>query len=93
MTLLGGWNLEEIKGCNLPQKVQSAFTAITGEMTGADYEPIAYLGSQVVDGTNYRVLALQKLVVPNSEKRIVKMIIHEELDGSVRLVSVSGVAL
>ncbi len=93
MTLLGGWNLEEIKGCNLPQKVQSAFTAITGEMTGADYEPIAYLGSQVVDGTNYRVLALQKLVVPNSEKRIVKMIIHEELDGSVRLISVSGVAL
>ena len=93
MTLLGGWNLDEIKSCNLPQKVQSAFTAITGEMTGADYEPIAYLGSQVVDGTNYRVLALQKLVVPNSEKRIVKMIIHEELDGSVRLVSVSGVAL
>ena len=93
MTLLGGWNLDEIKGCNLPQKVQSAFTAITGEMTGADYEPIAYLGSQVVDGTNYRVLALQKLVVPNSEKRIVKMIIHEELDGSVRLVSVSSVAL
>ena len=93
MTLLGGWNLDEIKSCNLPQKVQSAFTAITGEMTGADYEPIAYLGSQVVDGTNYRVLALQKLVVPNSEKRIVKMIIHEELDGSVCLVSVSGVAL
>lgn len=93
MTLLGGWNLDEIKSCNLPQKVQSAFTAITGEMTGADYEPVAYLGSQVVDGTNYRVLALQKLVVPNSEKRIVKMIIHEELDGSVRLVSVSGVAL
>ena len=93
MTLLGGWNLDEIKSCNLPQKVQSAFTAITGEMTGADYEPIAYLGSQVVDGTNYRVLALQKLVVPNSEKRIVKMIIHEELDGSVRLVSVSSVAL
>ena len=93
MTLLGGWNLDEIKSCNLPQKVQSAFTAITGEMTGADYEPIAYLGSQVVDGTNYRVLALQKLVVPNSEKRIVNMIIHEELDGSVCLVSVSGVAL
>ena len=93
MTLLGGWNLDEIKSCNLPQKVQSAFTAITGEMTGADYEPITYLGSQVVDGTNYRVLALQKLVVPNSEKRIVKMIIHEEFDGSVRLVSVSGVAL
>ena len=91
--ILGGWNLDEIKGCNLPQRVQSAFTAVTGELVGADYEPIAYLGSQQVNGMNYRVLALQKLVIPNAEKKIVKMIIHEEQDGSVRLVSVSGVAL
>ena len=91
--ILGGWNLDEVKGCNLPQKVQSAFTAVTGEMTGADYEPIAYLGSQIVNGTNYRIIAIQRLVVPNSQPRIVKMIIHEELDGSARLESVSGLAL
>ena len=54
--LLGGWNLDEVKGCNLPQKVQSAFTAVTSELVGADYEPIAYLGSQQVNGINYRVL-------------------------------------
>lgn len=90
---LGSWNLEEVKGINLPQKVQSAFTAVTGDLVGADYEPIAYLGSQVVNGTNYRILALQKLVVPNAEKRFVKMIINEAPDGSVRLVSVGGIAL
>ena len=93
MSVLGGWNLDEVKGTALPQRVQTAFTAVTGELVGADYEPIAYLGSQQVNGTNFRVLALQTLVIPNTEKRIVKMIIHEELDGSVRLVSVSGVAL
>ena len=91
--MLGGWNLDEIKGTALPQRVQTDFTAVTSELDGADYEPIAYLGSQIVDGTNFRILALQRLVVPNAEKRIVKMIIHEELDGSVRLVSVSGVAI
>ena len=91
--IVGGWNLDEVKGCNLPQKVQSAFTAITGDMTGADYEPIAYLGSQIVNGTNYRIIAIQRLVLPNSHPRIVKMIIHEETDGSVSLVSVSGLAL
>ena len=91
--ILGGWNLEEVKGTALPQKVQTVFTAVTSELVGAEYEPIAYLGSQQVNGMNYRILALQKLVVPNAEKRIVKMIIHEELDGSVRLVSVSGLAL
>lgn len=90
---LGGWNLDEVKGTTLPQKVQTNFTAVTGELVGAEYEPIAYLGSQQVNGTNYRILALQRVVAPNAEKRFVKIIIHEELDGSVRLVSVSGVAL
>lgn len=91
--LLGGWNLDEVKGCNLPQKAQSAFTAVTGDLVGADYEPIAYLGSQIVNGTNYRIIAVQRLVIPNSQPRIVKMIIHEETDGSVSLVSVSRLAL
>ena len=91
--ILGGWNLDDVKGCNLPQKVQSAFTAVTGQLTGADYEPIAYLGSQQVNGMNYRVLCLQRLVIPNAEKKIVSMVIHENPDGSVLFVSVSGVAL
>lgn len=91
--VLGGWNLDEVKGTALPQKVQTDFTAVTAELVGAEYEPIAYLGSQQVNGTNYRILALQRLVTPNAEKRFVKMIINEELDGSVRLVSVSGLAL
>ena len=88
--ILGEWNIDDIKGCNLPQKVQTDFTAVTSELVGAEYEPIAYLGSQQVNGMNYRILALMRTVTPSVEKRIVKMIIHEEMDGSVRLESVSG---
>ena len=91
--VLGGWNLDEVKGCNLPQKVQTAFTAVTSELVGADYEPIAYLGNQQVNGTNYRILALMRAIAPNAEKKLVKMIINEAPDGLVRLVSVSGAAL
>lgn len=91
--VLGGWNLDDIKGCNLPQKVATDFTAVTSELVGADYEPIAYLGSQQVNGTNYRILALMRAVAPNAEKKLVKMIINEAPEGLVRLVSVSGVAL
>lgn len=91
--ILGDWNLEEIKGCNLPQKVQSDFIAVTSELVGADYEPICYLGSQQVNGVNYRILALRQRLFGNTEKQIVKMIIHEEFDGSASLSSVSGVAL
>ncbi len=93
MTALGGWNVEEVKGCNLPQKVQSAFTAVTGELTGADYEPIAYLGSQTVNGTNYRVLALKTPAVLNGEKSFVKIIVNVAADGTMRLVSISRVAI
>ena len=91
--VLGAWNLDEVKGCNLPQKVQTAFTSVTSELVGADYEPIAYLGSQMVNGTNYRILALMRTITSNAEKKIVRMIINEAPDGSVRLVSVSGAAL
>ena len=93
MTLFGGWNLDEVKGCNLPQKVQTDFTAVTSDIVGAEYEPIAYLGSQAANGTNYRILALQTSIIANPEKKFVRMIINEALDGSVRLVSISGLAL
>ena len=93
MATLGGWNIDEMKGVNLPQKAASAFISVTGSLTGADYQPVLYVGSQVVNGTNYCILALQKLVVPNAEARLVKMIINVDLKGNTTLVSVSGIAL
>ena len=44
MAVLGGWNIDEMKGVNLPQKAQSAFTAVTGSLVGADYQPVLYVG-------------------------------------------------
>ena len=93
MAILGGWNIDEMKGCNLPQKAASAFTEITGGLVGADYQPVLYVGSQVVNGTNYCILALQTLVLPEPKKRLVKMIINVDTKGVASLVSVSGIAL
>ena len=92
-TSLGGWNIDDVKGCNLPQKVQSAFTAVMSDIVGADYEPIAYLGSQAVNGTNYKILAIKTPVVPDGEKSFVKLIINEGKDKTARLVSISRAAL
>ena len=91
--ILGGWNYDDVKPANLPQKVASAFTAVTGELVGADYMPVAYLGSQVTSGNNYCIIAIQRIVAPNIEKRPVKMIINLASDGKASLVSVSGIAL
>ncbi len=91
--ILSGWELDEFRGIKLPQKVASAFTAVTGELTGADYQPIVYLGKQVVNGTNYCLLALQRIITAKPEKRLVKMIINEAADGTASLVSVTGFAI
>ena len=93
MAVLGSWNIDEMKSVNLPQKAQSAFTAITGGLVGAEYMPVLYVGSQLVNGTDYCILALQTLITQNPEKRLVKMIINVSANGTASLVSVSGIAL
>lgn len=93
MSVLGGWNIDEMKGCNLPQKAASAFTAVTGGLMGADYQPVLYVGSQLVNGTNYCILAIQTIITAKPEKRLVKMIVNVSSSGEASLVSVSGIAI
>ncbi len=93
MAVLGGWDISELKSCKLPQKVASAWAAVTGEIVGVEYEPVLYVGSQVVNGTNYCLLALQTLVTVNSPKKLVKMVLHVDLDGNARLGTVRGLSL
>lgn len=93
MATLGGWDIDEMKGCNLPQKAQSAFTLVTSELTGADYEAVLYVGKQLVNGVNYCILAKQTLITANPEHRLVKMIINVSSDGVTKLVSISRLAI
>ena len=93
MAVLGGWNIDEMKSVNLPQKAQSAFTAVTGGLVGAEYMPVLYVGSQLVNGTNYCILAVQTIITGTPEKRLVKMIVNVSANGIASLVSVSGVGL
>ena len=90
---LGGWKIADFVGVKLPQKAASGFVAVTGELVGADYQPIVLLATQVVNGTNYCVLATQKLATANAEPRFVKVIFNEAPNGSFSLVSISGIAI
>ena len=93
MELLGGWDISEMKPCNLPQKAASAFTGATSELVGADYEPVLYVGKQLVNGTNYCIIALQTLITAQPKKRLVKLVIHESLHAEYSLESVSIIGL
>ena len=89
--ILGGWNFDEVKGVNLPQQAQSAFTEVTSGLMGANYEPVLYAGSQVVNGVNYCIFALQTSLTAHPEQRLMKMIINVDGKGKANLVSVSVV--
>ena len=73
---LGGW---EVKVCNngFPQKVATAITRFDEQILGAEYVPISYLGSQVVNGINHAVLAEQTLLTGRDTKNAVVMVFNE----------------
>jgi hypothetical protein len=75
MANLGGWEIKVAVG-KLPEKVATAFGNLN--LMGAEYTPIAYLGSQVVNGINHAVLAEQLLITGRDQKNIVLMIFNEK---------------
>lgn len=88
--MFGTWTLADFKGVKLPQEVATGFVAVTSELVGAEYQPVLYIGNQVVKGTNYCVLALQTI---RGKQRFVKVIFNLDLDGEYSLISISGVNL
>jgi hypothetical protein len=72
---LGGW---EVKVCDgLPQKVATGLARFDEQILGAEYVPISYLGSQVVNGINHAVLAEQTLLTGRDTKNAVVMVFNE----------------
>ena len=76
--MTGSWNINVVTGGKLPQKVATAMSALSETMLGAEYEPIAVLGTQVVNGTNYAVLAKQTILSGKDTVNVVVMIFNEK---------------
>lgn len=75
--MAGEWNVKVEVG-KLPQKLASYFTDLN--IVGAEYEPIAYLGHQVVHGTNHAVLCKQILTTGRDTTNVVVIILNERAD-------------
>lgn len=85
----GSWDIAVEVG-KMPQKVASAVTELNEKIVGAEYEPIAYIGSQVVNGVNHAILAKQIVVTGRDNENIVVLIFNEKNNG-VALVSIERV--
>lgn len=79
--MVGNWNVK-VHVDGMPQQVATAFGNILGDLFGAQYTPIAYLGDQVVNGTNHAILAEQLVVTGVDQKNIVEVVLNEK-PGSV----------
>lgn len=73
----GSWKVE-VKVGAMPQKVVTAFSKFQENLVGAEYEPIAYLGSQVVNGINHAILAKQIITTGKDSENLVVLIFNEK---------------
>ena len=72
---LGGWEVKVSN--NFPQKVASSLSSFNEQILGAEYVPISYLGSQVVNGIKHAVLAEQTLLTGRDTKNAVVLVLNE----------------
>lgn len=75
--MLGSWTINVVTG-GMPEKVATACGKLSEQLIGAEYAPIAYLGSQVVNGTNHSVLMEQTILSGKDVKNVVLVIFNEK---------------
>ena len=73
--------------------VQAAFEKATGEMLGADYEPIALVAKQVVSGTNYQILCRETTVTNPPVNKIAMVTVYADLQGNAEVTDIQNIEL
>ena len=92
--LMGGYTANTDKyGLSKNKEIYTAYKAATKELVGVSYEPVAYLGSQVVAGMNYLVLCRGKVVVPNAKYSYYLISVYADLEGKISLGEINALAL
>ena len=84
--LMGGFTANSGKvGLKKNKDVYDAYKTAMNGLTGVKYTPAAYLGSQVVAGTNYMILCRSKGVYPGAKYQWSLVTIYKDLRGNASL--------
>lgn len=90
MSKFGAWEAAFNK--NFPQKIASKVSENLN-LLGAEYEAVAYLGKQIVNGTNHAVLAEQTILNGKDTKNAVILVFNEKAGvDDVSLVAIRTIA-
>lgn len=76
----------------VPDRVKELVTKANETLAGAQYTPVAYLGSQVVAGTNHCILCLETPTVPDAASVYAIITLYEDLDGNAQITDVQECA-
>ena len=87
----GGWTVAE--DTNLTPDQLDVFDQAMEGYTGVGYEPVAYLGSQLVSGTNHCYLCKATVVYPNATPEYSLVYIYESLNDKPAIANITDINL
>ncbi len=82
--IVGGWT--ENDSLEMTDDAKTAFEKACETLTGAEYTPLALLATQVVAGTNYRIICESRPVVPDPECGYVIVTVYADLEGNAEII-------
>ena len=72
----------------ITKEVQDLFDKVSSSIIGVRYNPVAFIGSQSVSGTNYAVLCETSMAAPGSQDLYSIVILYEDTAGKVTVTDV-----
>lgn len=86
--IIGGWQASESP--EITSELRSVFDKALDGFVGVGYEPIAYLGSQIVAGTNHAFFCKAQVVYPNAQPYFAIVFIYEDLEGNAEIQNIAS---
>ena len=87
--LSGGWEIVPNEPAALPEEAQAAFDKALNGLIGAEYTPVALVGTPLVAGMNYCILCQVTPVVPDPAPGSALVYIYADLDGNAEITNVA----
>lgn len=84
--MTGGWTATDSP--EITEEVQALMDKATDSLVGVEYEPVAYLGTQIVAGTNHCILCHAAAVYPGAKGYYALVYIYEDLRGNAEILDI-----
>lgn len=91
--LAGGWEAPGNTDIGKHPEAKAALEKAAAEMTGAEYEPVSLLATQVVAGTNYCILCKVTAVVPDAQPEYDLVYVYEDLDSNAEITAIREIVI